>query len=191
SGHIVFLDHNTTGDGLITALALFALLVEKGRPLSELRRIMRRLPQVLLNVRVAARRDVPSVPPLAAAIAKAERALGARGRVLVRYSGTEPLLRVMVEGEREGEIQDLAESIVDLALGVRPDDACFVPERREELTTEGGLDVVAHAARVTAAARRLAAARIRVSLFIDPESAQIAASRQAGVHAVELHTGDY
>src|SRR5439155_1081945 len=205
SGHIVFLDHNTTGDGLITALALFALLVEKGRPLSELRRIMRRLPQVLLNVRVAARRDVPSVPPLAAAIAKAERALGARGRVLVRYSGTEPLLRVMVEGEREGEIRDLAESIaaaargalgesagaegitvhlredrrhiqqrdveelrrrlriklnlemavtdamVDLALGVRPDDACFVPERREELTTEGGLDVVAHAARVTAA----------------------------------------
>ena len=117
SGHIVFLDHNTTGDGLITALALFALLVEKGRPLSELRRIMRRLPQVLLNVRVAARRDVPSVPPLAAAIAKAERALGARGRVLVRYSGTEPLLRVMVEGEREGEIRDLAESIAAAARG--------------------------------------------------------------------------
>src|SRR5207249_3610272 len=68
SGHIVFLDVNTTGDGLVTFLALFAFLVEKGRPLSELRRIMRRLPQVLLNVRVAARRDVPSVPPLAAAI---------------------------------------------------------------------------------------------------------------------------
>ena len=117
SGHIVYLDHNTTGDGLITALALFALLVEKGRPLSELRRIMRRLPQILLNVRVAARRDVPSVPPLAAAIAKAERALGARGRVLVRYSGTEPLLRVMVEGEREGEIRDLAESIAAAARG--------------------------------------------------------------------------
>ena len=117
SGHIVFLDHNTTGDGLITALALFALLVERGRPLSELHRIMRRLPQVLLNVRVAARRDVPSVPPLAAAITKAERALGARGRVLVRYSGTEPVLRVMVEGEQEEEIRDLAESIAAAARG--------------------------------------------------------------------------
>jgi len=115
SGHIVFLDHNTTGDGLITALALLALLVEKGRPLSELRRIMRRLPQVLVNVRVAARRDVAGVPPLAAAIAKAERALGQRGRVLVRYSGTEPLLRIMVEGERDGDIRDLAESIATAA----------------------------------------------------------------------------
>src|SRR5207244_116568 len=85
----------------------------------------------------------------------------------------------------------VTDAMVDFALGVRPDDACFVPERREELTTEGGLDVVAHAARVTAAARRLAAARIRVSLFIDPEPAAITASRQAGAHAVELHTGDY
>ena len=81
--------------------------------------------------------------------------------------------------------------MVDIALKARPHAACIVPERRQEVTTEGGLDVVAHAARVTAAARRLAAAGIRVSLFIDPESAQIAASRQAGVHAVELHTGDY
>jgi len=89
----------------------------RGRPLSELHRIMRRLPQVLLNVRVAARRDVPSVPPLAAAITKAERALGARGRVLVRYSGTEPVLRVMVEGEQEEEIRDLAESIAAAARG--------------------------------------------------------------------------
>ena len=117
SGHIVFLHHNTTGDGLITALALLALLVEKGRPFSELRRIMRRLPQVLLNVRVAARRDVASVPPLAAAIARAERVLGQRGRVLVRYSGTEPVLRIMVEGERDGEIRDLAESIAAAARG--------------------------------------------------------------------------
>ena len=66
---------------------------------------------------MAARRDVPSVPPLAAAIAKAERALGERGRVLVRYSGTEPVLRVMVEGEREGEIRGLAEAIAAAARG--------------------------------------------------------------------------
>src|SRR6185436_2235656 len=105
SGHIVFLDHNTTGDGLITALAVLALLVEKGRPLSELRRIMRRLPQVLLNVRVASRQDVESVPAIAAAIAEGKATLGERGRILVRYSGTEPLLRIMVEGEQESDIR--------------------------------------------------------------------------------------
>ena len=85
----------------------------------------------------------------------------------------------------------VTDAMVDFALRVRPADACFVPERREELTTEGGLDVVAHAARVGAAARRLAAAGIRVSFFVDPEAVAIAASRQAGAHAVELHTGDY
>ncbi|HYR96058.1 MAG TPA: phosphoglucosamine mutase [Candidatus Binatus sp.] len=115
SGHIVFLDHNTTGDGLITALALLALLVEKGRPLSELRRIVRRLPQVLLNVPVAEKRDVDTVPAIAAAIARAKAALGERGRVLVRYSGTEALLRVMVEGERDTEIGELAEAIAAAA----------------------------------------------------------------------------
>jgi len=85
----------------------------------------------------------------------------------------------------------VTDAMLDFALGVRPGDACFVPERREELTTEGGLDVAGHAARVTAAARRLAAAGVRVSLFIDPDPAQVRASRHAGVHAVELHTGDY
>ena len=85
----------------------------------------------------------------------------------------------------------VTDAMVDVALRVRPADACFVPERREELTTEGGLDVAGHAARITAAARRLAAAGIRVSLFIDPDPAQVRASRHAGVHAVELHTGDY
>src|SRR5207244_6105841 len=85
SGHIVFLDHNTTGDGLITALALVALLVEKGKPLSELRRVMKRFPQVLLNVRVAQKTPVKEVPRIADAIAVAERTLRDRGRVLVRY----------------------------------------------------------------------------------------------------------
>ena len=85
----------------------------------------------------------------------------------------------------------VTDAMVDFALRVQPGDACFVPERREELTTEGGLDVAGHAARITAAARRLAAAGIRVSLFIDPGPAQVRASRSAGVHAVELHTGDY
>jgi phosphoglucosamine mutase len=115
SGHIVFLDHNTTGDGLVTALALLALLVEKGRPLSELRRVMTRFPQVLVNLRVATKPDVRSIPAVAKLVAEAERRLGERGRVLVRYSGTEPLLRVMIEGEREPEIRAMADRIVDAA----------------------------------------------------------------------------
>jgi len=115
SGHIVFLDHNTTGDGLISALSVLSLLVEKGSALSELRRVMTRFPQVLLNVPVAARRDVGTVPALQAAITRSETALGERGRVLVRYSGTEPLLRVMVEGEREADIRRHAESIAEAA----------------------------------------------------------------------------
>jgi len=115
SGHIVFLDHNTTGDGLITCLGVLALLVEKGRPLSELRRVMSRFPQVLLNVPVTAKPEVESIPRIATAITRAEAALGDRGRVLVRYSGTEPLLRIMVEGEREGQIRDLAQTIATAA----------------------------------------------------------------------------
>src|SRR5207249_5187216 len=73
----------------------------------------------------------------------------------------------------------------------RPADACLVPERREELTTEGGLDIVRHAPRVRGAVERLVGAGIRVSLFIDPDEAQLRASADAGAPAVELHTGDY
>ena len=115
SGHVVFLDHNTTGDGLITALSVLALLVEKGRPLSELRRVMTRFPQVLLNVPIATKPDLKTVPVVTAAIARVEKVLGERGRVLVRYSGTEALLRVMIEGEREGQIRELAEGIAATA----------------------------------------------------------------------------
>jgi len=115
SGHIVFLDANTTGDGLITALAVLALLVETQQPLSSHRRVMTRFPQVLLNVAVRSKPDLRSVPSVAARIARAEAELGDRGRVLVRYSGTEPLLRIMLEGEREARIRELAESIAEAA----------------------------------------------------------------------------
>lgn len=81
--------------------------------------------------------------------------------------------------------------MVGLAERFAPDDACFVPERREELTTEGGLNVVANRARIKEAAERLQRNGIRVSLFIDPETAQIEASREAGAHGVEIHTGRY
>ncbi len=115
SGHVVFLDHNTTGDGLITALSVLARVVEDGRPLSELRRVMRRFPQVLVNLRVREKRDLATIPAVSAAIGHAERELGERGRVLVRYSGTEALLRVMIEGEREPHIKQLADAIAHAA----------------------------------------------------------------------------
>ncbi|MCW5891785.1 MAG: phosphoglucosamine mutase [bacterium] len=115
SGHVVCLDHNTTGDGLVTALTVLALMLETGKPLSELRRIMERFPQVLINLKVRSKPDVATLPAVATAIAQAERELGDRGRVLVRYSGTESLLRVMIEGEREPAIQRMAEGIAEAA----------------------------------------------------------------------------
>ncbi len=85
----------------------------------------------------------------------------------------------------------VAEPVVGFALDVRPAHACLVPEKREELTTEGGLDVVRQAARVREVVGRLRAAGIVVSLFVDPEPAQLAAAAAAGAPGVELHTGDY
>ena len=85
----------------------------------------------------------------------------------------------------------VTDAMIAVAARIRPPHACLVPERREELTTEGGLDVVRHQARVRGATARLASAGIRVSLFIDPDAAQIRASVEAGAPAVELHTGDY
>jgi pyridoxine 5-phosphate synthase len=82
-------------------------------------------------------------------------------------------------------------AMVAFAANVRPDDACFVPEKREELTTEGGLDVVAHKVKVTEAVKRLQARDIHVSLFIDPVEAQIAAAKATGAYAIEIHTGAY
>jgi phosphoglucosamine mutase len=111
SGHIVFLEHGTTGDGLVTALAVLALLVESGKRLSELRTVMRRFPQVLVNVPVRQRRDLESLPALQKVIAHVSRQLGKRGRVLVRYSGTEALVRVMVEGEQLKQVQGFVEEI--------------------------------------------------------------------------------
>ncbi|MFQ5902446.1 MAG: pyridoxine 5'-phosphate synthase [Candidatus Binatia bacterium] len=81
--------------------------------------------------------------------------------------------------------------MVGLAERLRPDDACFVPERREELTTEGGLDVLAHKAKVQEAVKRLQGQGIQVSLFVDPQENQIEVSREVGAHGVEVHTGSY
>jgi phosphoglucosamine mutase len=113
SGHIVFLDHNTTGDGAITCLQVLALMVEKGKRLSELKGVMTRLPQVLLNVRVKEKKHFDSMPKVRGKIAAVEKALNGRGRTLVRYSGTEMLARVMLEGEDESKIREMAQEIAD------------------------------------------------------------------------------
>lgn len=116
SGHFIFLDHNTTGDGLISALQVLALMKRTGRPLSELARCMTAVPQVLLNVRVSEKPDLDGVPEVAQAIRNGETRLNGAGRILVRYSGTEPVLRIMVEGEPDSLIQAVAN---DLATTVR------------------------------------------------------------------------
>jgi phosphoglucosamine mutase len=122
SGHMIFLDHNTTGDGMISALQLLAIMQDTGKPLSELASAMTSLPQVLVNVRVARKQDITEVPEIAKVVAAAEEHLADTGRVLIRYSGTEPLLRIMLEGQDEGRIASLAQGIADVIdkhLGVR------------------------------------------------------------------------
>jgi phosphoglucosamine mutase len=116
SGHLIFLDHNTTGDGLISALQVLALMKRTGRPLSELACCMTAVPQVLLNVRVSEKPDLNGVPEVTQAIRNGETRLNGAGRILVRYSGTEPVLRIMVEGEPDSLIQAVAD---DLATTVR------------------------------------------------------------------------
>ena len=98
SGHVVFLDHHTTGDGILTALKLMEVMKAESKSLSELCQIMTVLPQVLINVEVRDKPDLDTIPDIKAAIKTVEHRLGDEGRVLVRYSGTEPLCRVMVEG---------------------------------------------------------------------------------------------
>jgi phosphoglucosamine mutase len=116
SGHLVFLDHATTGDGLVAALQVIAIMLETGRPLSELARTaMTRVPQVLENATFARRVPVDEMSRTKAAITKVEGELAGSGRVLVRWSGTEAKLRVMVEGEDETKILTYAKDIVAAA----------------------------------------------------------------------------
>jgi len=113
SGHMIFLDHNTTGDGTITALQILAILQRSGKTLSELAQVMIALPQVLLNVRVERRADLAAFPEITRIIQGIEEKLGEDGRVLIRYSGTEPLLRIMLEGTDKVEITGMAHAIAD------------------------------------------------------------------------------
>jgi phosphoglucosamine mutase len=111
SGHLILLDHGTTGDGLAAGLMAASLLVARQRPLGELTDVMTKLPQVLLNVRLARREDLDTIPAVRQAIEAVRVALHDRGRVLVRYSGTEPLVRVMVEGEDAARTEAYAHDI--------------------------------------------------------------------------------
>jgi phosphoglucosamine mutase len=110
SGHVIFMDHSTTGDGLLTALFVLSHMVESGRPLSELRALVK-APQVLENVRVRERPPFSSMPGVEKAVAAARQRLGANGRLLVRYSGTEAVARIMIEGDDHQEISRLAQEI--------------------------------------------------------------------------------
>jgi len=114
SGHMIFADSHTTGDGMLTALKLIEAIQAANKPLSELSAIMAVYPQVLINVAVDAKPAIEDVPQIIEAIRSAEAELGDKGRVLVRYSGTQPLCRVMVEGPDEAKTQDFCSQIADI-----------------------------------------------------------------------------
>ena len=113
SGHLIFLDHTTTGDGILSALQVLAVMKKKGRPLSELAAVMSTLPQVLVNVTVEKRRELDEIPVIGQAIADAEKKLAGKGRILVRFSGTQALCRVMIEGPSQKEITAMANELAE------------------------------------------------------------------------------
>jgi phosphoglucosamine mutase len=111
SGHVILADHLFTGDGLATALAVLRVMADTGADLGPLAADLVTFPQTLVNIRVRERRPIAAVPAIVEAMARVEAAQGGRGRLLVRYSGTEPLLRVMVEGEDQASVQAWAEEV--------------------------------------------------------------------------------
>lgn len=114
SGHVIFLDHGTTGDGVLTGLMLAARVAETGKPLSELATVMRRLPQVLVNVKGVDKDRVETDDELQAAVRAEELELAGTGRVLLRKSGTEPVVRVMVEASEQERAQAVADRLVEV-----------------------------------------------------------------------------
>jgi len=111
SGHLIFLDHATTGDGILAALQVLAIMLRLGRPLSELRKLMVTLPQLLENVLVSRREDLSAISSLQKKVSEAQARLKGQGRLLLRYSGTEPLVRIMVEGENETLLREIVSDL--------------------------------------------------------------------------------
>ena len=114
SGHIICLDRSTTGDGMVSALQVLATMVQKSASLHQLKQGMKKYPQHMINVSLAQPIDVDGSSPIQAALARAEAVLGGKGRVLLRPSGTEPLIRVMVEGREAAVVAAKANSIADV-----------------------------------------------------------------------------
>lgn len=114
SGHILFLDHNTTGDGILASLQVLRIMKERGAGLSELSSVMTCYPQTLINVRVTAKVKTERIPGYLDAVREIESKLGDNGRLLVRYSGTEPIMRLMIEGEDQSEIDRMACGLAEL-----------------------------------------------------------------------------
>lgn len=114
SGHLIFSDYNTTGDGLITALKVLTLMKKTGKSLSELSSCMQIFPQRLVNIRVREKKDIDSIPEINRVIRDSEKILEGKGRIVVRYSGTEPLLRIMVEGDKEDKINSIVVEISEI-----------------------------------------------------------------------------
>lgn len=120
SGHIICADHTTTGDGIVASLQVLVAMADSGRSLAELRAGLRKCPQTMINVPVSGRFVLSELPAVMSAVASVEQALGTRGRVLLRPSGTEPLVRVMVEGEDAAEVETLCQSLAsDVADALR------------------------------------------------------------------------
>ena len=114
SGHLIFLNDHTTGDGVLAALKLIEAMKSVDKPLSELNSLMSVYPQVLLNITVSQKLDIATIPAISDAIKDIENRLGNKGRVLVRYSGTQPLCRVMVEGEDASKTEGYCNELVDI-----------------------------------------------------------------------------
>ena len=118
SGHVIFLDDNTTGDGLLSALHLLQVMVDTGKPLSELAKVMEVLPQALVNAKVPnhKKESFMEYPEIASAVKELEDKFAGEGRVLIRPSGTEPLVRVMIEGKDQKQIEEEAKKLAELIM---------------------------------------------------------------------------
>ncbi|MEK6531902.1 MAG: phosphoglucosamine mutase, partial [Deltaproteobacteria bacterium] len=113
SGHLIFLDHTTTGDGVITALQVLKCMVKDNKPLSELSGVLKNYPQVIKNVKVREKKDISTMPKVSMALSGAEKRLKGRGRVFIRFSGTEMLARITIEGESLPEIEAMADELAE------------------------------------------------------------------------------
>jgi phosphoglucosamine mutase len=118
SGHMIFLDHHTTGDGMHTALRLIEVMKNESKPLSELKNVMTVFPQVLLNVEVRQKPDISTIPEISQEVKSVEEKLKGKGRVLIRYSGTQPMCRVMVEGPTLEETTEYCEQLTDIVKNI-------------------------------------------------------------------------